>query len=197
MTSVQSGTLEPITIIEKHQQRRCNIWRYQASQCSGARDKATNGRFDELDRVRAAVGTRKCKLICGEPGIGKSTLVLQSSLACANSNKKTLYFTVEESALQIKDRAQRLSKELPDNIYISATTDMEAIISMIEKEKPDVIILDSIQMVMSQKLTSMPVHLIKSGFVHPCLLMPLNLWAPLALWLATSPKMDNWLAQKC
>ncbi|MGC6367874.1 MAG: DNA repair protein RadA [Candidatus Marinamargulisbacteria bacterium] len=167
------NSLEPITIIEKTGvSKETSFGVTKLVNVQEPETKRLTSGFDELDRVLGSGWVHgSVNLICGEPGIGKSTLVLQSSLACASSGKKTLYFTAEESALQIKDRAQRLSKTLPDQIYISATTDMESIISMIEKESPDVVILDSIQMVMSQKLTSMPgalnqVRLCASMFIN-------------------------------
>ena len=132
------NSLEPITIIEKTGvSKETTFGVTKLVNVQEPETKRLTSGFDELDRVLGSGWVHgSVNLICGEPGIGKSTLVLQSSLACASSGKKTLYFTAEESALQIKDRAQRLSKTLPDQIYISATTDMEAIISMIEKESP-------------------------------------------------------------
>ena len=67
-----------------------------------------------------------------------------------------MYLTAEESAIQIKQRARRLTNEIPSDLYISAVTEMEAIIEMMMVEKPAIVVLDSIQMVMSHKLTSMP-----------------------------------------
>ena len=87
-------------------------------------------------------------MICGEPGIGKSTLVLQSCLACAKDEKRTLYITAEESDIQVKERAKRLIKQIPEKMLIASITDMESIIEIIQNEKPEIIILDSIQMVM-------------------------------------------------
>ena len=113
--------------------------------------------FSELDRVLGGGWVHgSVNLICGEPGIGKSTMVLQSVLACVSNGEKTLYITAEESAIQIKQRAKRITDAIPSHILISACTKMEAIEAMIYKEKPSVVILDSIQMVMSQSITAMP-----------------------------------------
>ncbi len=111
----------------------------------------------ELDRVLGGGWVDgSVNLVCGEPGIGKSTLVLQSALDCAKRGHKTLYITAEESAIQVKKRAGRLVKTIPDNVFIVATTDMDDIVTTIENEAPELVILDSIQMVTTQKVTAMP-----------------------------------------
>lgn len=152
------NSLEPITIIEKTSLG--DSLPAKVTRLSEVKEPNTSrigSGFNELDRVLGDGWVNgSVNLICGEPGIGKSTLVLQSCLDCAKNNNKTLYLTAEESAIQVKDRAKRLIGKIPESMYISAVTDMESIITIIKKESPDVIILDSIQMVMSQKLTSMP-----------------------------------------
>jgi DNA repair protein RadA/Sms len=82
-------------------------------------------------------------LIGGDPGIGKSTILLQ---ACKNlaGNKKVLYVSGEESASQIKLRASRLDVS-GKNLYVLCETDAEYITEIIMKDKPDVVIIDSIQ----------------------------------------------------
>jgi DNA repair protein RadA/Sms len=113
--------------------------------------------FAEVDRVLGGGWVHgSVNLICGEPGVGKSTLVLQSLLECTRLQKKTLYITAEESTLQVKHRAKRLTGEISSNVFICATTEMDTIIEIIQKERPDLVVLDSIQMVISHKLTSMP-----------------------------------------
>ena len=113
--------------------------------------------LNELDRVLGNGWVHgSVNLVCGEPGIGKSTLVLQSLLSYSSKNQKTVYFTAEESAIQIKQRAKRLTDQIPEDLFISAATEMEAIIEMIMMERPAIVVLDSIQMVVSHKLTAMP-----------------------------------------
>lgn len=85
-------------------------------------------------------------LIGGEPGIGKSTLALQ----VANSFK-TLYFSGEESAIQIKHRAVRLNIEM-ENIFVSSNTIVEDIEKIIEEQKPECIFIDSIQTIVSAEI---------------------------------------------
>lgn len=81
-------------------------------------------------------------LVGGEPGIGKSTLLLQLSLSLGE--RKVLYVSGEESETQIKMRAERLSKEL-GNCYILAETNTQNIFKQIEQLEPEILIIDSIQ----------------------------------------------------
>lgn len=92
-------------------------------------------------------------LIGGEPGIGKSTLLLQNILSIRN--KKILYVSGEESASQLKLRADRLGK-LSDNTLILCETILENIFTQINKEKPQLIIVDSIQTIVSETSESAP-----------------------------------------
>jgi len=91
-------------------------------------------------------------LVSGEPGIGKSTLLLQ---VCSNiaEKMKVLYITGEESAQQVYIRAERIGA-LKDNLYVFSETVLENIESTIKKQKPDFIVLDSIQTVYSTQLES-------------------------------------------
>lgn len=92
-------------------------------------------------------------LIGGEPGIGKSTLVLQNTLSI--KSRKVLYVSGEESPQQLKMRADRLGK-LSDNVYIYCETSLEAILGQIEKLEPGLVIIDSIQTIASEDLDSAP-----------------------------------------
>lgn len=93
-------------------------------------------------------------LIGGEPGIGKSTLVLQ--LALILKHLKILYVSGEESAQQIKMRAERISKSENENCYILSEVLLENIFVQIENLKPDIVIVDSIQTVYSETMDSSP-----------------------------------------
>lgn len=98
----------------------------------------------ELDRVLGG-GLVKGSLVLlgGEPGIGKSTILLQiCKTLCLN--KSVLYVSGEESMRQIKMRAERLGVS-SDNLYLLAHTDAEAVCEAVKKEKPDIVIIDSIQ----------------------------------------------------
>ena len=81
-------------------------------------------------------------LLGGEPGIGKSTLALQVLMKMGG--KKTLYASGEESAKQLKLRAERLA-ESPDNLYIMAETSLERILDSVPDVQPEVVVVDSIQ----------------------------------------------------
>ena len=91
-------------------------------------------------------------LIGGEPGIGKSTLTLQTFLQI---NKKVLYVSGEESPQQIKMRAERISSNIPDSFMILSETSLENIINSIKSVKPDLIVIDSIQTIASDTIPSL------------------------------------------
>jgi DNA repair protein RadA/Sms len=92
-------------------------------------------------------------LIGGEPGIGKSTLLLQLSHSLAEGGKKVLYVSGEESVNQIHLRAKRL-KALNDNILVLSETVLERIEEVAREVNPDILILDSVQTVFSTELES-------------------------------------------
>ena len=93
-------------------------------------------------------------LVGGDPGIGKSTLLLQMCGALPQSHK-ILYISGEESVRQIKIRAERLSVNNP-NIYMVSETNYQIIEDIIGQVRPHTVILDSIQTVYSEELTSAP-----------------------------------------
>ena len=111
--------------------------------------------LNELDRVLGGgLVHGSVVLISGEPGIGKSTLLMQISDALGQS-KKVLYVSGEESGGQLKLRAKRLGV-LGKNLYILTETNIENIIEQTDKIKPDVIIIDSIQTIYSDEIRSAP-----------------------------------------
>ncbi len=93
-------------------------------------------------------------LIGGEPGIGKSTLMLQLALSIPAS--KVLYISGEESEQQIKMRAERLSQHSKANCYILTETSTQNIFKQGEAVKPDIVVIDSIQTLHSQQIESAP-----------------------------------------
>jgi len=110
--------------------------------------------IEELDRVLGGgIVNGSVILIGGDPGIGKSTLMLQ--IADKLNGKKILYVSGEESALQIKLRCERLNYDL-QNFLILSETDLEIISAVIENEKPDIIVVDSIQTVYRPEIESSP-----------------------------------------
>lgn len=106
----------------------------------------------ELNRVLGGgLVAGSLTLIGGEPGIGKSTLLLQNILSIRG--RKILYVSGEESAAQLKLRADRLGK-ISENTYILCETQLDAIFTQIENIKPDLVVVDSIQTIMSTEIES-------------------------------------------
>lgn len=106
----------------------------------------------ELNRVLGGgLVAGSLTLIGGEPGIGKSTLLLQNILSIRG--RKILYVSGEESAAQLKLRADRLGK-ISENTYILCETQLDAIFTQIENIKPDLVVVDSIQTIMSSEIES-------------------------------------------
>lgn len=107
----------------------------------------------EFDRVLGGgIVEGSLVLLSGDPGIGKSTILLQ---ICQNLGKKNsvLYISGEESARQIKLRANRLNVDT-DNLSILAETDVASVVEIIKTEKPDIVIVDSIQTMMIDDISS-------------------------------------------
>jgi DNA repair protein RadA/Sms len=94
-------------------------------------------------------------LIGGDPGIGKSTLMLQALHGFAESGRRVLYVSGEESIQQIRIRSQRLATVSSDLLVVSEI-DIDAILNMIATIKPDVLVVDSIQTTFNAELTSAP-----------------------------------------
>ena len=113
-------------------------------------------RIEEFDRVLGAGAVPGALvLIGGDPGIGKSTLLLQACAALAEEGLKVLYVSGEESPQQIKLRAARLGTA-PANLYILAETAWENIREQLQQLQPQVMVLDSIQTTYSIQLQSAP-----------------------------------------
>lgn len=107
---------------------------------------------EELNRVLGGgLVAGSMVLIGGEPGIGKSTLVLQNILSI--KSRRILYVSGEESATQLKMRADRIGR-LSDNCYIVCETSLENIFDHIDDLKPELLIVDSIQTVASEAIES-------------------------------------------
>lgn len=118
--------------------------------------RITSG-ITELDRVLGGgIVKGSLTLISGEPGIGKSTLILQAANEVAYRNGKVLYISGEESGEQVKLRADRICEKISDNLYIFSETNIESVISACEKMEPEFVIIDSIQTMYTEESESAP-----------------------------------------
>ena len=112
--------------------------------------------MSELNRVLGGGIVKGSLVLCGgEPGIGKSTLLLQTAHDLASKKVKVLYVSGEESARQIKLRAERLGV-MEDELYIYAETDLTLIERQIQSIQPEFVIIDSIQTIHMPDVTSAP-----------------------------------------
>jgi len=112
--------------------------------------------IEELDRVLGGgVVPGSMVLLGGDPGIGKSTLLMQAASQVSRSGKKVLYVSGEESVQQVRLRASRLQiGDVP--LYLLAETDIDLVETSIRNVSPHMVILDSIQSVFKQDLSSSP-----------------------------------------
>ena len=137
-TAKGNGGVQPITSVQALNQKR---W--------------TTG-ISEFDRtLGGGMVEGSLTLIGGNPGIGKSTLLLQSMGCLAKSGQKVLYISGEESPAQIRLRAERLGA-LSENLLISPEICIEEVQRLVDKVNPAVLVLDSIQTFFTSELSSAP-----------------------------------------
>lgn len=118
--------------------------------------KARTSGVSELDRVLGGgLVPGAAILIAGEPGVGKSTLLLSVSAESAKKNITSLYISGEESASQVRLRAERLSAIDP-NLWLAAESELGAVIAHIDAVKPQLLIIDSIQTITSGAVEGAP-----------------------------------------
>jgi DNA repair protein RadA/Sms len=111
----------------------------------------------ELDRVLGGgVVPGSVILIGGDPGVGKSTVSLQVSNQLTQQGVRVLYVSGEESVAQTKLRATRLGPQESENLYIVNQTDLSLIVEYVKKIKPQVVIIDSIQVIFDPGISSSP-----------------------------------------
>ena len=123
---------------------------------SGETERIDTG-IGELNRVLGGGLVRgSLTLISGEPGIGKSTIIIQAASHIAKTHGTVLYVSGEESEEQIRMRADRVCEGLPDTLYILAETNMESVAEVCRQLKPAFLIIDSIQTMYTEELDSAP-----------------------------------------
>ena len=112
--------------------------------------------MEELDRVLGGgIVAGSLMLVGGDPGIGKSTLLLQVCHNLTRDEHKVLYVSGEESAQQIKLRAQRIG-DFKDDMMLLCETNLELVRSVIEKTKPEIVVIDSIQTMYHETVSAAP-----------------------------------------
>jgi DNA repair protein RadA/Sms len=110
----------------------------------------------ELDRVLGGgLVPGAAILLAGEPGVGKSTLLLEVAAQTARYQRRTLYVTGEESAAQVRLRADRTGG-VHDELYLAAETDLGAVLTHIEEVRPSLLVVDSIQTIGASDLEGVP-----------------------------------------
>ncbi len=119
------------------------------------KDRFTSN-FAELDSVLGGgVVPGSVILLAGDPGIGKSTLLLQLALNISRGKDNVLYISGEESEQQIKLRANRLTRVKNDNLLLLSLSNTDAAVSVIDQVKPRLVVIDSIQTMESENLTGL------------------------------------------
>lgn len=113
-------------------------------------------KIGELDRVLGGgIVSGSMILVGGDPGIGKSTLLLQVCKHLADDGRKILYVSGEESLQQIKIRAERIGK-FTDSLYLLCETNLDIIGEIVKREMPEIVVIDSIQTMYNENVASAP-----------------------------------------
>ena len=129
---------------------------YKISEIEESDDKRLSTGMSEFDRVLGGgIVQGSLILVGGDPGIGKSTLLLQMCREMSHTDNSILYISGEESLRQIKIRANRIG-QFTDKLSLLSETNLTLIKGVIEKAKPDIVIVDSIQTMMSEDISSAP-----------------------------------------
>ncbi len=112
--------------------------------------------IDELDRVfGGGIARSSAVLVGGDPGIGKSTLLLQAAAAMAKAGTKAIYISGEEAISQIQGRARRLGVSAAP-VQLAAETDLRSILKALKASAPEVVVIDSVQTLWSDSLEAAP-----------------------------------------
>jgi len=131
---VESSAAKPITHVST---QRVAAWSTQV------------GEFDRV--LGGGLVPGAVVLLSGEPGVGKSTLLLEVAANTAKSGKKVLYVTGEESVGQVRLRAERTGA-LTDNLYLAAETDLSTVLGQIDAVSPELLVVDSVQTIAASEI---------------------------------------------
>lgn len=158
---------EKVTVVDKDDRRRRTTAGNENSSRAARPSKLSQITSGERARIDTGIGelnrvlggglvAGSLVLISGEPGIGKSTIIIQAASHISASNGPVLYISGEESEEQIKMRADRVCGQLSDNLFILSETNMENINEVCRQLKPGFLVIDSIQTMYSSQLDSAP-----------------------------------------
>src|SRR4051794_23909642 len=126
------------------------------SQVSVEDSRSRSSGVPELDRVLGGgIVPGAALLLAGEPGVGKSTLLLEVAARSAASGLRTLYVTGEESASQVRLRADRTGG-IHDELYLAAETDLSAVLSHVADVRPRLLVVDSVQTIGARDVEGVP-----------------------------------------
>lgn len=125
----------------------------EVEQVSASHKPTGVGEFDRVLGGGLVAGA--AILLSGEPGVGKSTLLLEVGAKAAKNGAKVLYVSAEESASQVRLRAER-TNGLSENLYLASETDLATIMGQFEALKPELLIVDSVQTVSSSEVDGAP-----------------------------------------
>lgn len=147
----RSGSLQRTTAAVAPSQHAVPI-----SEIRGDAARRTVTGVGELDRVLGGgIVPGAVVLLAGEPGVGKSTLLLEVAAAWARRGRRTLYVTGEESAAQVRMRAERTG-DLSDQLYLAAETDLGTVLGHVEHVEPSLLVVDSVQTMLADSADGTP-----------------------------------------
>jgi DNA repair protein RadA/Sms len=155
------------TLVEELRQRPATAARGAAQRASGTATPVPLGSVSAEEHARLSTGIGELDnvlggglvpgslvLIGGSPGVGKSTLTTMALAHLVAAGRRTLYVSAEESAAQIRLRAERLTVGAPLEIPVIAETDLTTVLATLERERPDVCVIDSVQTLHCSDLSS-------------------------------------------
>ncbi|MFT4186214.1 MAG: DNA repair protein RadA [Micrococcaceae bacterium] len=150
----QWGTLQEVNTVAAPKTKATNVGNTanKITEIDTSTSTAVPSNVTEFDRVLGGgLIPGSVTLVAGEPGIGKSTLILEAAAKMAKAENTALYVSAEESESQVTLRAKRIGA-LSENLYLISETDLGTILGYIEKQEPDILIVDSIQTIASTEI---------------------------------------------